>query len=95
MANGTKGMGQAPPSGLPPRAGGQKPVPPHPPRQLTGLMLSDTWLRRLTVTMRADAQPPASVDWWHGRYDAARPRPIAKTRLAIVLLDAEITFLIV
>jgi hypothetical protein len=58
MANGTKGMGQAPPSGLPPRAGGQKPVPPHPPWQVSGLMLSDTWLRSWIGTMRTVAQPP-------------------------------------
>jgi hypothetical protein len=30
MANGTKGMGQAPPSGLPPR-GGTEACPPRPP----------------------------------------------------------------
>jgi hypothetical protein len=31
MANGTKGMGQAPPSGLPPRGGGTEACPPTPP----------------------------------------------------------------
>ncbi len=33
MANGTKGQGQAPPSGLPP-LGGQTRLSPKPPRQL-------------------------------------------------------------
>jgi hypothetical protein len=40
-------------------------------------MLSDARLRRLFVTMRAGAQPPESVDWWHGRHNAARSRPMA------------------
>ncbi|MBC7880685.1 MAG: hypothetical protein H7Y37_05070 [Anaerolineae bacterium] len=78
MANGTKGKGQAPPSGLPPR-GGQTACPPHPLGNFSGLMLSDNRLRSLFGTLRSGARPPESVDWWHGRYDAARPRLMAKT----------------
>ncbi|MBC7883650.1 MAG: hypothetical protein H7Y37_20360, partial [Anaerolineae bacterium] len=72
MANGTKGMGQAPPSGLPPR-GGQTACPPHPLGNFSGLVLGVAGLRSPLPTLRVGAQPPQSVDWWHGRYDAARP----------------------
>jgi hypothetical protein len=40
-------------------------------------MLSNTRLRSLFGTMRVGAQLPKSVDWWHGRYNAARSRPMA------------------
>ncbi|MBC7879698.1 MAG: hypothetical protein H7Y37_00040 [Anaerolineae bacterium] len=54
MANGTKGQGQAPPSGLPPPWGTEA-CPPHPLGNFSGLMLSDTGLRRLCLTLRWEA----------------------------------------
>jgi hypothetical protein len=82
MANGTKGKGQAPPSELPPR-GGQTACPPHPLGNFYGLILGVAGLRSPLPTLRAGAQPAKCVDWWHGMYDAARPRLMAKTSLVV------------
>jgi hypothetical protein len=55
MANGTKGQGQAPPSGLPPH-GGQTACPPHPLGNFYGLVL-----RIASGATRGDAE--LEGDW--------------------------------
>ncbi|MBC7881199.1 MAG: hypothetical protein H7Y37_07685 [Anaerolineae bacterium] len=72
------GRGKPRPLKPPPR-GGQTACPPHPLGNFSGLILGVAGLRSPLPTLRTGAQPPQSVDWWHGRYDAARRRLMAKT----------------
>jgi hypothetical protein len=73
----TAPKGRGKPRPLDSRPVGDRSLSPTPPWQVSGLMLSDPWLRRRIGTMRTGAQPPESVDWWHGRYNAARSRLMA------------------
>ncbi|MBC7883509.1 MAG: hypothetical protein H7Y37_19645 [Anaerolineae bacterium] len=79
MANCIRGQGQAPPPKTP-APWGTEACPPHPLGNFSGLILGVAGLRRFRLTLRAGAQSPKSVDWWHGRYDAARPRLMALPR---------------
>ncbi|MBC7882167.1 MAG: hypothetical protein H7Y37_12640 [Anaerolineae bacterium] len=70
----------ASPSLWTPTPWGTEACPPHPLGNFYGLILGVAGLRSPLPTLRAGAQPPQSVDWWHGRYDAARPRLMALPR---------------
>ncbi|MBC7880372.1 MAG: hypothetical protein H7Y37_03495, partial [Anaerolineae bacterium] len=69
----------ASPSLWTPTPWGTEACPPHPLGNFSGLILGVAGLRSPLPTLRAGAQLAQSVDWRHGRYDAARPRLMAQT----------------